>query len=119
MLSVNPMSSVNFRGGIDLAKPGRFTRPDTAQDQNITAAQPTKKKKSKVLPTILGLATIAAALIALPKLLPNAIKSLPKENLANAGILEKAGHYTAVAGEFLAKYTIDPLMNLFKGSKAA
>lgn len=124
MLSVSPISSVHFgEGPIALDRAGAFSKPNA----NNTAApaqqpQPEEKKSStgkKVLGTVAGLVVVAAALAALPKIFPNAIKKLGAEELAaKPGFMKKIGHYVAVAGEAIAKYTYEPIVKLFKGKKA-
>ena len=124
MLSVSPISSVHFgEGPIALDRAGAFSKPNA----NNTAApaqqpQPEEKKSStgkKVAGTIIGLAALAAVLVALPKVFPKAIKELSKEELkAKPGFMKTVGHYVAVTGNFIGKYTYEPIAKLFKGKKA-
>jgi len=94
-----------------LEREGAFAKPKTdapEQDQ-------VKKKSSvgkKILKTVAGLAAVAAGLVLLQK--TNVVKVLSDAAKANAGLMEKAGHYLAVAGEAIAKYTCDPIIKMFK-----
>ena len=63
----------------------------------MTTTAPKKSTGKKVMKWVLGLATVAAAVVALPKLFPNAIKVL--ENLEGAKFGQKIGHYIAKAGD--------------------
>ncbi len=125
MLSVSPVSNnaVHFRAeGTQnvLEREGAFAKPKA--DQAAMPAADTAEKKSgsgkKVLGTIVGLVAVAAALVALPKLFPNAIKVLSEADMKNAKFMQKVGHYTAKVGEFIGKYTYEPIANLFKGKKS-
>lgn len=119
MLSVSPVSNVNFRSNsVDLSQPGKYTRTDMQPAFEQEVARP--KKRRKFLKTLASLAVIGAGLVALPKIFPNAIKVLSAEEKAGAKLLQKVGHYLAVAGEKIGNYTYKPLMNLFKkGTPAA
>lgn len=119
-MMVNPMSSVSFRATTDatsiLERPGKYSNPAPEQQQTATQAAGEQKKSSgtgkKVFGTVATLVVIAGVLAALPKVFPKAIKSLSKEELANAKIMEKVGHYFAKTGETIAKYTYEPVVNL-------
>lgn len=124
---VSPISSVRFCGDADstasiLERPGKYSNPNP--QATAPAAEATEEKRSsgtgkKVVGTIVTLAVIAAALAALPKVLPNAIKVLSKEELAaKPGFMKKVGHYLAKTGEAIAKYTYEPIVKLFKGKKS-
>ena len=95
MLAVNPISSVRFGDGPAniLEREGAFSKPKTEANASNNAASPAsvnndagkaEKKSStgkKVAGTIIGLAALAAVLVALPKVFPKAIKELSKEEL--------------------------------------
>ncbi|MBD8964450.1 hypothetical protein EGQ77_07605 [bacterium] len=115
-MMINAVSGVRFRGAEQAAtinpleRPGKYAKPETPPEA------PTEKKSGSggktLAKTVVGLAVITGALVALPKVLPNIIKALPTEELANAGIMDKAAHYLAKAGEFIGKYTYEPIKNL-------
>ena len=114
MLSVSPVSSVNFRSSqIDLAAPGKYSNPVSSDQVSVVDGSP-KKKSRKFLKTVLGLAAAAAVLVALPKLFPKAIKVLSAEEKEGAKFMQKVAHYLASAGEVMGKYTYEPIANLFK-----
>lgn len=131
MLSVNPVSNnvIRFRGteaasSSVLERNGAFSKPSA--DANVSAQMPAvegEEKKSgtgkKVLGATLGLVAVAAALVALPKVFPNAIKELSKAELKDAKFMTKVGHYFATAGNAIGKYTYEPIVNLFKGKGKA
>lgn len=112
---VSPVSAVNFRGttaGVSpLEREGAYSKPST----EVPVADPVKKsgKGKKVLKAVGALALVAAVLVGLNKF--GVTKVLESGALKEAGIMQKLGHYVGVAGEAIAKYTIDPLMKLFKG----
>ena len=133
MLAVNPISSVRFGDGPAniLEREGAFSKPKTEANASNNAASPAsvnndagkaEKKSStgkKVAGTIIGLAALAAVLVALPKVFPKAIKELSKEELkAKPGFMKTVGHYVAVTGNFIGKYTYEPIAKLFKRKKA-
>lgn len=99
-----------------LERPGKYSGQPQQPEVSPEAAGEKKSSGSgkKVLGTIATLAVIAGVLVALPKVFPNAIKALSKEDLANAKIMQKAGHYLAKTGETIAKYTYEPVANLVK-----
>lgn len=126
MLAVNPISNVRFGEGPAsiLEREGAFSKPktDAASSNNANPAAVSNEasksgKKSntgkKVVGTIVGLAVVAAALAALPKVFPNAIKELPKAD--RKGFMKIVGHYVATVGNTISKYTYEPVVNLFKG----
>ena len=114
MLSVSPVSSVNFRSSqIDLAAPGKYSNP-VSPEQSVVAENAPKKKSRKFLKTVLGLVATAAVLVALPKLFPIAIKVLSAEEKEGAKFMQKAAHYLASAGKVIGKYTYEPIAKLFK-----
>ncbi|MBO5385170.1 hypothetical protein J6A64_02545 [bacterium] len=121
-MMVNPvsMSNVRFTGEPTnvLERPGAFTRPATEQAAPAEgAAKP--KKKHTALKIIGALAVVAAALVTLNK--TNVLKVLDDVALKDAGFMKKVGHYVSKAGEFIAKYTYDPVVKFFSkfGKKAA
>lgn len=122
-MMVNSISSVRFCGDADsiLSRPGKFSNP-AQQTENPTTTQEAEKKTSgstgkKVVGTIATLAVLAAALVALPKIFPNAIKTLGDDALKNAKWTEKIGHYLAKTGEAIGKYTYEPIVKLFSKNK--
>ena len=120
-MMVNPvsMSNVRFTGEATnvLERPGAFAKPAEAAPAEV-AAKP--KKKRTALKVLAGLVVAAATLVALKK--TNVLKVLDDVALGEAGIFKKAGHYLAQAGEFIAKYTYDPVAKFvgkFFGGKGA
>lgn len=123
---LSPVSNVSSRvrfGEAAQANPlerqGAYAKP---AEQTAAPAQETAAKKSggkKVLAAVGGLALIAAGLVGLYKF--GAVKVL--ESTEGAKLMQKVGHYVAKAGEFISKYTYDPVAKLctkiFKGGKAA
>lgn len=115
---VNAISGVRFRGAEQAAainpleRPGKFAKPETPPEATLDKEKKSGSTGKTIAKTVVGLAVIAGALATLPKLFPNAVKALPTEELANAGIMDKATHYLAKAGEYIAKYTYDPIKNL-------
>lgn len=127
---VNSISNVRFCGDVDsiLSRPGKYSAAATnetkAPAQNAasaTAEEPEKKSGAgkKVIGTVATLAVIAAALVALPKVFPNAIKSLGQAELKDAKWGQKIGHYLAETGKAIGKYTYEPIVNLFSKNKKA
>lgn len=121
-MMVNPvaMSNVRFCGGTDgadiLSRPGKFANATPSAEAPVAEKAP-KKKSHALLKTIVGLAVIAGALVALPKAFPNAIKVLGDEAMKNATWKQKVGHYLAIVGEGIGKYTYEPIAKLFKGKE--
>lgn len=121
-MMVNPvsMSSVRFCGGTEgadiLGRPGKFANANPSAEAPAAEKAP-KKKSHKLLKTIVGLAVVAGALVALPKAFPNAIKVLGEDAMKNATFTQKAGHYLATVGEAIGKYTYEPIAKLFKGKE--
>ena len=121
-MMVNPvsMSNVRFTGDATnvLERQGAFAKPTAEQVAPEVAAKP--KKKRTLLKVLGGLAVVAAALVTLNK--TNVLKVLDDVALKDAGFMKKIGHYVSKAGEFVAKYTYDPVAKfvgkLF-GGKAA
>lgn len=105
-----------------LERPGAFAKP-AEQAAAAPEAPKAKKKGHSLRNTIIGLVVTAAALVALKK--TDVLKTLDKAVLADTKYYnpKKLGHYLAVAGEFIAKYTYDPVAKLctkiFKNNKAA
>ena len=112
-MMVNPvsMSNVRFTGDATnvLERQGAFAKPTAEQVAPEVAAKP--KKKRTLLKVLGGLAVVAAALVTLNK--TNVLKVLDDVALKDAGFMKKVGHYVSKAGEFVAKYTYDPVANLF------
>lgn len=123
-MMVNPVSvsNVRFCGEANaadvLGRAGKFSNGAAAPEAAATTEQAPKKKKShKFLKTVVTLAVVAGALAALPKVFPNAIKTIEKDAMKDAKFLQKVGHYLAKVGEGIAKYTYKPIVNLFKKDK--
>jgi hypothetical protein len=115
-MMVNPvsMSNVRFTGEATnvLERPGAFAKPaaETTAPAEV-AAKP--KKKRTALKVLAGVLVAAAALVTLNK--TNVLKVLDDVALKDAGFMKKVGHYVSKAGEFIAKYSYDPIVNFFKG----
>ncbi|MDE6138823.1 MAG: hypothetical protein K2F57_05070 [Candidatus Gastranaerophilales bacterium] len=128
MLMVNPVSvsqsAVRFRGteGSNvLERQGAYSKPTEAAAPAVED-KPVKKSGHKLRNTVVGLLVAAAGLVALKK--TNVLKTLDAAVLADTKFYspKKIGHYLAVAGDAIAKYTYEPLANLcgkFFGKKAA
>ena len=124
-MMVNPvsMSNVRFTGEATnvLERPGAFAKPTTEAAPAEVAAKP--KKKHTALKIIGALAVVAAALVTLNK--TNVLKVLDDVAFKDEGFLKKVGHYVSKAGEFIAKYTYDPVASKLsqwfgkKGAEAA
>lgn len=121
MLSPVSMANVQFRGtqtnnAADiLNRPGAFAKTEAPVAQEVAP----KKKGGALKKTLMvagGLLATAAALVALKK--TGLVKVLDSAALTDAKWYQKGLHYLAKAGETIAKYTIDPLMNLFKKPEA-
>ncbi len=117
---VSPISAVRFTANEapavnPLEREGAYSKQKT----EVPADAPAKKsgKGKKVLKTVGALAAVAAVLVGLNKF--GVTKVLESGALKDAKVMQKVGHYVGKAGEFIAKYTIDPLMKLFKSKKAA
>lgn len=123
---VNSISSVRFCGPADttaaaaktessnfLDRPGAYAK--TAAEPSAPANVESKKKGPSATMKLLGWAgialAVAGALIAGNK--TGLVKVLDDAAKADAGILQKAGHYLAKAGEFVGKYTYEPIAKLF------
>ena len=117
---LSPVSNVNvsrvrFKGeGVSanpLAREGSFSTKPMVEEQ---AAPKEKKSTGKnILRLVGGLALIAAGLVGLHKM--GTVKIL--ESTEGASLMQKAGHYLAKAGEFIGKYTYEPIANLLGKSK--
>ncbi len=118
-MMVNPVSVVNFRGTANGANPlereGAFSKPRT----EVPAEAPVKKsgKGKKALKVLGTVALVAAALAGLNKF--GVTKVLDAAALESAGFMKKAAHYLGKAGEFVAKYTYEPIAKLFAKTPAA
>ena len=123
---VNSISGVRFCAQADAAatgtkkvdadylnRPGAFTKPEA---DTVVKTQTEPKKKSGLGKKLLVLAGVAlavgAALVAGNK--TGLVKVLDEAAKADAGIMQKASHYLAKAGEWVGKYTYEPIANLFK-----
>lgn len=126
---VNSISSVRFCGETAasgsssiLERPGKYSSSASASTQEAPAAPAQEEKKSsgtgrKIAGAVVTLAVIAAALAATPKIFPKL--KLDEAQLAQKpGFMKKVGHYIALAGEKIARYTYEPIVNLFKRGKA-
>lgn len=122
---VNSISNVRFCGDSNsvaslLERPGKYSNPAPKSDAASVVA-PTEEKQSsgkgkKVLGVVGTLVAVAAVLAALPKVFPNAISKLTKDELAaKPGFMKKVGHYVATVGNAIYDYTCQPILNLFKG----
>lgn len=119
---VNSVSGIRFTSAEDvLSRPGAYAKsPEIA---NFTA--PAEKKSSKTKKVLIGALVLAAALTAgaaaARHFAADTFKILGADELAKAGIMQKAAHYTATAGEWILTQGSDFTKwagNLFK-SKAA
>lgn len=125
-MMVNSISGVRFCAQADAAatgtkkvdadylnRPGAFTKPE-ADTVETTQAQPKKKSSfGKKLLVLAGVAlAVGAALVAGNK--TGLVKVLTDAEKEGAGIMQKASHYLAKAGEWVGKYTYEPIANLFK-----
>lgn len=120
-------SNVRFcagEGNNVLERQGAFTKTaeTTAETAAPAAEDKPAKKGHKIRNTIIGLVVAAAALVTLKK--TNVLKTLDAAALADAKFYspKKLGHYLAVAGDAIAKYTYDPVAKQFGkwfGKKAA
>lgn len=126
-MSVNSVSSVRFCAAAQapatnvLERPGKFSKPADQSATQPATQDVAKEEKSgackKILTTVAGLLVVAAALVALPKFFPNAIKVLSAEEKDGAKWTQKIGHYVALAGSTIAKYTYEPIVKLFSHKK--
>ena len=130
-MMVNSISGVRFCGPADTAaaaakpegsgfldRPGAFAKPAENKPAQVDVAP--KKKSSfgkKLLTTVGVLVAVAAALVAGNK--AKVLNVLTDAEKANAGWFKKAVNYVAVAGEWLAKNTYDPIVKLFSKKPTA
>lgn len=106
---VSPVSNVRFCANTTTVNPlereGAFSKPKTE-------AAPAEAKKSsggkKFLKFLAGAAAVAIALATLNK--TGVVKVL--EKLDGASFMQKVGHYAAKAGEYVLKYTWEPIAKL-------
>lgn len=119
---LSPVSNVNvsrvrFAGeGVSanpLERAGAFSKLTMVEEQ--VAPKEKKSTGKTILKVVGGLALIAAGLVGLHKF--GAVKVL--ESTEGASFMKKAGHYVAKAGEFIGKYTYEPIVKLFSKSKPA
>lgn len=123
---VNSISSVRFCGentnsvASILERPGKYSNSAPkaeAASVNVPAEEKQSSGKGKKVLGVVGtLVAVAAVLAALPKVFPNAISKLSKDELAaKPGFMKKIGHYIATAGNAIYDCTCQPILNLFKG----
>lgn len=116
-MMVNPvsMSNVRFTAGEGtnvLERPGAFSKPvdnQAAALNDEVAAKPKKKNRAALL-SLAGVVVAAATLAVLAK--KNVVKTLNNVEFKEAKFMDKVSHYLAKAGEFIAKYTYDPVAKL-------
>lgn len=110
-MMVNPvsMSNVRFTGEATnvLERPGAFAKPAAETAAPAQEAAPKKKGGKTFLKVLAGLVAAAVALVVLKK--TDVLKVLDDVAMKDAGFMKKVGHYLAKAGEFIAKYTYDPI----------
>ena len=117
-MMVNPvsMSKVSFTNQTAatnvLERQGAFAKPTEQTVAPAVADKPKKSGKKTALKVLAGVLVAAAALATLNK--TNVLKVLDDVALKDAKWYQKAGHYLSKAGEFIAKYTYDPIANLCK-----
>ena len=117
---IHSVSPVSFRSSTAAApvaqdpfsRPGKFTMPDAT----APTAEPKKKGKFfKKLAIGLGVAVaVAGALIAGVR--TGKLNKL--DDLADAKFMQKAGHYLAVAGEWLNNKAWQPMVKFFSRKSA-
>ena len=97
-----------------LSRQGAYAKQPEAAPASAT---PAKEKKShtgrNILIGALAVVAAAASLVALHK--TNVLKVLPEAELKDLKFYDfkKMGHYLAKAGEFIGKYTYEPLVGLY------
>lgn len=115
-MMVSPISVSNVRftanEGVNiLERPGAFSKAPAGNDAAAVVADTDKpKKKHTALKVLGGLVVVAAGLVALNK--TKVLKVIDDIALKDAKFMEKVGHYLGKAGEFIAKYTYDPVAGL-------
>lgn len=125
---ISPVSNLSFRGDVQasdwqqlIESEGQYTQKpaDTAKPDRVELSADADKKDKKggrVGKTIGGIiAGIVVAGLALYGLTKGNILKVDK----NAKGLAKIGSYLAEVGDWIGTKMIDPLLNLFKGKKAA
>ena len=82
LVNFNPAGSVRFRGNEGTAvpddffsRPGAYTKTDVQENTEKTDTNKKSSVGKKVLWTVVTLAVIAAALVALPKVFPKAFEA--------------------------------------------
>ncbi|MBE7709923.1 MAG: hypothetical protein E7Z93_05705 [Cyanobacteria bacterium SIG32] len=120
---IHSVSPVSFRSATAAAsaaqdpfsRPGKFTMPEAA------APEAAPKKKGKFLKKLAIGVGVAAAVAAGLIVGVRTGKLNQVQDLANAGIMQKAGHYLAVAGDWLNTKAWQPVAKFFSnlGSKAS
>lgn len=116
---IHSVSPVSFRSTAattvaqdPFSRPGKFTMPEAA----APAAAP--KKKGKFFKKLLVGLGVAAAVAAGLVIGVKTGKLNKVQDLANAGFMQKAGHYLAVAGEWLNTKAWQPLTKMFTKNAA-
>ena len=118
---------------VSMASASRLHFGDAAQDrlaregayskapQDVVAPEAAEKKSGKGKKwAIAGIVVVAAAALLAVLSRRDVFKFIPEEQLKDAKFFKKVGHYLHQAGEYIAKYTWDPVRDLFKaGEKAA
>lgn len=123
---VSPISNVRFcaneaavsSNGV-LDRPGAYTKPATAEAPAANPPQNPPKKGSFLKKALIAggvVVAVAAALVTGNK--KGWFKILDEVGKNEASIIEKAGHYLGKAGEWIGKYTYEPIAKLF-AKKAA
>lgn len=113
-MPISPVSNVSFTA-VDFARPGKYSQQDIPESVQAPAESKGKKAGKIILTTAAILAAVAAIVTGLTK--GGVVSKL--ETLEGAKFLDKLKHYTAVAGDTIAKYTYEPIVALFKGKGTA
>lgn len=113
---ISSVSSVSFKANapVDpISRPGAYAKP------NSVPADSAPKKKGKFLKALA--ATVAAAVVVAGGLVYGAKTGKLKtvENLADAKLLEKVGHYLSVAGKAIDEKVWQPIVKAVEKLKPA
>ncbi len=118
-VSMASVSNVRFGDAAQdrLAREGAYSKAP----QEAAAPEAAEKKSHKGRKwAIAGIVVVAAAVALAVLSRKNVFKALSEAELKDASFFKKVGHYLHQAGEYVAKYTWDPVRDLFKaGEKAA
>lgn len=124
-MMVNSISGVRFCAQADAAatgtkkvdadylnRPGAFAKPEA---DTVVKTQTEPKKKSGLGKKLLAFAgvTLAVAALLVAGNKTGVVKVLTDAEKEGAGIMKKASHYLATAGEWIGKYTYEPIVSLF------